>query len=430
MDVISTRNPALHATFRHALTANLTPDGGLWIPARLAPFADLDALLDLPFAARSAAILQRVIGDEFGHADLAALAHDAFTFPVPLRQIDAQTWALELFHGPTLAFKDFGARLLARLLALHDRDVKSATPRTILTATSGDTGAAVAHAFWHQPGIRVVVLYPHGRVSAMQERQFAALGDNVVALAVDGSFDDCQALAKACFNDAALSAELRLTSANSINIARILAQVLYYFEIVAALRLAGERRAPVVAVPSGNFGNLCAGLYAQRRGLPIAQFVAATNANRTVPDFLRGDAYRTRPSVATISNAMDVGAPSNWERIAALFGHDRDAMRAAMRSGSATDDETRAEIARLWQLGWLADPHAAVASAVLQKVRHPGELGVFLATAHPAKFPEDVEKATGVAVQMPPELAQLLDRPLLAEALPNEVAALQRRLRR
>ncbi len=336
MDVISTRNPAHRATFRHALTANLTPDGGLWIPARLAPFDRIDALLELPFADRCAEILKRLIGDEFAAADLDALAHDAFNFPLPLTQIDAQTYALELFHGPTLAFKDFGARLLARLLALHDRDTTSVTPRMILTATSGDTGAAVASAFWHQPGVRVVVLYPHGRVSEMQERQFAALGDNVLALAVDGSFDDCQALAKACFNDAQLSAELRLTSANSINLARILAQLLYYFEIVAALRVRGVRQAPLISVPSGNFGNLCAGLYAWKRGLPVAQFVAATNVNRTVPDFLQGGEYQPRPSVATLSNAMDVGAPSNWERIAALFANHRGEMHAVMRAGSAT----------------------------------------------------------------------------------------------
>ncbi len=429
MDVVSTRNPALHATFRHALTANLTPDGGLWIPARLLPFANLDALLELPLADRCAEILKRVIGDEFSHADLDALAHDAFNFPLPLTQIDEQTYALELFHGPTLAFKDFGARLLARLLRLHDADTTSATPRMILTATSGDTGAAVAHAFWRQPGARVVVLYPRGRVSEMQERQFAALGDNVLALAVDGSFDDCQALAKACFNDAALSQELRLTSANSINLARILAQVLYYFEISAALRGRGVRQAPVVSVPSGNFGNLCAGLYAQKRGLPIGPFIAATNANRTVPDFLHGGEYLTKPSVATLSNAMDVGAPSNWERIAALFGQDRAAMQAAMRSDSATDAETRAEIARLWQLGWLADPHAAVASAVLQKLRKPGELGVFLATAHPAKFPDAVVEVTGRAVELPPELAALVHLELQAEPLANDVVALKRRLR-
>ncbi len=429
MDVISSRNPAQHATFRHALTANLTPDGGLWIPARLAPFADIDGLLALPFADRCAAILQRVIGDEFAPADLDALAHDAFDFPLPLTPIDRQTWALELFHGPTLAFKDFGARLLARLLALHDRDATVATPRMILTATSGDTGAAVAHAFWHQPGARVVVLYPRGRVSAMQERQFAALGDNVLALAVEGSFDDCQALAKACFTDAALSAELRLTSANSINLARILAQVVYYFEIVAGLRAHGIDQAPLIAVPSGNFGNLCAGLYAQQRGLPVRQFIAATNDNRTVPNFLSGGAYLTQPSVATLSNAMDVGAPSNWERISALFGGDRARMLAAMRFGSATDAETRAEIARLWQLGWLADPHAAVASAVLQRVRQPHEVGVFLATAHPAKFPDAVEQVTGNSVALPPALARLVDLPLQSEPLANDVAALKRRLR-
>ena len=428
MNVVSTRNPAHRATFRHALTANLTPDGGLWIPASLAPFADLDALLELPFADRCAAILQRVIGDEFSPVDLAALAQDAFQFPLPLRQIDAQTWALELFHGPTLAFKDFGARLLARLLALHDQDTQATQPRTILTATSGDTGAAVAHAFWRQPGARVVVLYPRGRVSDMQERQFATLGDNVLALAVDGSFDDCQALAKACFNDPQLSADLRLTSANSINLARILAQVLYYFEINAALRSQGVRQAPVVSVPSGNFGNLTAGLYAQQRGLPVSQFVAATNVNRTVPDFLAGGPYQPRPSLATLSNAMDVGAPSNWERISALVGADRAAMQQALRWGSVTDAETRTEIARLWQLGWLADPHAAVASAVLQQVRRPGEVGVFLATAHPAKFPDAVQEVTGTPVQLPEALAALVGRPLLGETLDNDFVALKRRL--
>ena len=429
MQVVSTRNPAHTATFRHALTANLTPDGGLWIPARLDPFANIDALLDMPFADRCAAILQQVIGDEFSHGDLAALAHDAFDFALPLTPIDANTFALELFHGPTLAFKDFGARLLARLLALHDADAPSATPRMILTATSGDTGAAVAHAFWHQPGARVVVLYPRGRVSEMQERQFAALGDNVLALAVDGSFDDCQALAKACFSDPALSADLRLTSANSINLARILAQVLYYFEIGAALRLRGIHQPPLIAVPSGNFGNLCAGLYAQARGLPVKQFVAATNLNRTVPDYLESGTYQPRPSVATLSNAMDVGAPSNWERISALFGDDLWTAHAALRWGAATDEETRAEIARLWQLGWLADPHAAVASTVLNRVRRGDEIGVFLATAHPAKFPDAVEEVTGRAVELPPELAKLVDLPLQNERLANDIAALKRRLR-
>lgn len=222
---------------------------------------------------------------------------------------------------------------------------------------------------------------------------------------------------------------MRLTSANSINLARILAQVLYYFEIVAALRSRGVRQAPLVAVPSGNFGNLCAGLYAWKRGLPIAQFVAATNVNRTVPDFLQGGDYQPRPSLATLSNAMDVGAPSNWERIAALFGNDRQAMLAMMRTDSATDEETRAEIARLWQLGWLADPHAAVASAVLQKVRKPDEIGVFLATAHPAKFPDAVEEVTGKPVELPSELASLLHLQLQSEPLANDVTALKRRLR-
>jgi threonine synthase len=298
------------------------------------------------------------------------------------------------------------------------------TPRTILTATSGDTGAAVARAFWRRPNVRVVVLYPHGRVSPMQERQFAALGDNVSAVAVEGSFDDCQRLAKACFSDARLSADLGLTSANSINLARLLAQLLYEVEAVAALRGTGIDAPPVVCVPSGNFGNLCAGLYAQAMGLPVGGFVAATNVNRTVPDYLDGEEYRPRPSVATLSNAMDVGAPSNWERIAHLFGGDPGRIRAGLRWGSVDDSETVAEMERLWRLGWTPEPHAAVASAVLRRVVMPGETGVFLATAHPAKFPESVERVTNAPVPVPGALASLLGRPLEVTRMPADEALL------
>lgn len=428
MKVVSSRNPQLHATFRHALTSNLTPDGGLWIPAEFKPLADVNALWSMPFADLAATLLVHLLGDEFPPEDLRRVAADAFDFPLPLRQTEERTYALELFHGPSLAFKDFGARLLARLLALHDAGTSSTTPRLILTATSGDTGAAVAHAFWRLPGVRVVVLYPSGRVSDMQERQFATLGDNVAAWAVDGSFDDCQALAKQAFSDPGISADLRLTSANSINLARVVAQLLYYFGAIAALRQQGVLDAPLIAVPSGNFGNLCAGLYARAWGLPVRQFVAATNVNRTVPDFLESGRYQPRPSVATLSNAMDVGAPSNWERISALFGNDLYSLHAAMRWGSASDAETRAEIARLHTMGWLADPHAAVASAVLKRVRRSGEVGVFLATAHPAKFPDAVAEVTGQPVVLPPALAELADRPLNRVLIPNDWPTLRARL--
>lgn len=418
-----TRHPH-QATFAAAMTRSLAPDGGLYVPESLPVFEDIGRLLALSWLERSVEILVRLLGDEYDHEDIVRVARDAFDFPVPLVQVEEDVWSLELFHGPSLAFKDFGARFLARMLRL-----KQSGPLTILTATSGDTGAAVASAFWRLPGIRAVILYPQGRVSPLQERQFAALGENVQALAVEGSFDDCQSLAKACFADLRLSADLGLTSANSINIARLLAQTLYDFEAVAALRTLGISEPPVIAVPSGNFGNLCAGLYAQRMGLPVQIFVAATNANTTVPDYLKTGVYHPRPSVATLSNAMDVGAPSNWERIHHLFGGDLQALRQALRWGSLDDDATRAAIRDLDSRGYLADPHGAVAYAVLRKALRPGETGVFLATAHPAKFKEALEPVLEREIPLPPELGDLLDRPLELETIAKNPEALKRRLR-
>jgi threonine synthase len=412
----STRDPAHKATFAEALTRNLAPDGGLYLPERLEPWPDIDVLLALPWMERSVEIVTRLLADEFDRADLAAVAREAFNFPVPLVPVDDRIAALELFHGPTLAFKDFGARFLARMLR---------PPRMILTATSGDTGAAVARAFWKLPGIRAVVLYPKGRVSPLQEKQFASLGENVLALAVEGSFDDCQALAKACFADPDLSAALGLTSANSINIARLIAQTLYYFEAVAQ---APDAR--IIAVPSGNFGNLCAGLIAQRLGLPVSAFVAATNANTVVPEYLETGVYHPRPSVATLSNAMDVGAPSNWERIESLFQGDWNALRAALRWGSLDDDGTLKTIRELDARGYLCDPHGAVAYAVLREHLEPDEKGLFVATAHPAKFMEALEPVLGREIPLPPALREVAGRPLLAEVIPADVEVLKRRLRR
>jgi threonine synthase len=421
--LVSTRDSQQTTTFRAAAAGAQPPDGGLWIPASLPRFDDLDALLAPSWRARNAEILHRLLGDEFAREELEAIVAEALDFPIPLVEVEAGVFALELFHGPTLAFKDVGARFLAAVLA---RSVSS--PRTILTATSGDTGAAVAHAFWKRPGFRAVVLYPAGRVSPRQERQFACLGGNVHALAVDGSFDDCQALAKACFADADLSADLGLTSANSINIARLLAQALYYFEAAAQLRARGIGATPVLAVPSGNFGNLCAGLMAQAMGLPVKAFVAATNANDTVPDFLDGGAYRPRPSVPTLSNAMDVGAPSNWERISA-FARDPATLRGSLRWGRFTDDETLQAMRDLNALGFEACPHSAVAWGVLKRRLRPGETGVFLATAHAAKFPEVVERATGRVPALPSALAELEQAPLLGRPQANEVESLKETLR-
>ncbi len=430
MRLVDTRDPRRTATFRQAVLSSLTPSGGLWVPEPVPAFADWPDLLALGFVERSIVLLSRLLGGEIGEAELAAAVRRAFDFPVPLVEIAAlpaaagggisqpELFCLELFHGPTLAFKDFGARFFAAVLDLL-READRAV--TILTATSGDTGAAVAHAFWRRAGVRVVVLYPRGRVSPLQERQLATLGDNVTALAVAGSFDDCQGLVKEAFADAELAARHGLTSANSINVARLLPQILYYAEGVAQLRRRGAGGAAVVAVPSGNFGNLYAGLLARQMGLPVAAFVAATNANSTVPDYLESGDYRPRRSVATLSNAMDVGAPNNWERIERLFAAAGDdggddgglpALRRALRWGWRSDDETRRSIRQLLAAGYLADPHAAVAYGVLRERLGEGEAGLFLGTAHPAKF-LPLYAEMGIEVAVPEPLARLAGLPLL-----------------
>ncbi|HVT58478.1 MAG TPA: threonine synthase [Thermoanaerobaculia bacterium] len=438
MQLTSTRDSRLRVGFKQAVLQNVPGDGGLFVPAELAPWPDVPALLALAWQERSAEILRRLLGSEYQPGELDEIVREAFDFPAPLVAAAEGSFALELFHGPSLAFKDFGARFLAAVL-----ERLAADARTVLTATSGDTGAAVAAAFWRRPGVRVVVLYPEGRIAALQERQLACLGENVLALAVQGTFDDCQRLVRACFADPALAAELALISANSINVARLLAQVLYFFETVAQLRrlnmtgavaelhARGGRRLdepPVIAVPSGNFGNLCAGLYARKLGLPVRTFVAATNANRTVPDFLDSGRYAQRPSVATLSNAMDVGDPSNWERIVHLHGGDWQALRRALRWGSLDDLATVEVLRRLWAAGYQADPHGAVAFGVLQAALQPGETGIFLATAHPAKFQEALAPL-GLRPALPPRLAALLDRPLRRERLPADEPLLKARLR-
>jgi threonine synthase len=421
MRLVSTRTPSLEATFLEAVQAGLAPDGGLYIPTAIPRFPDVADLLQADFQTRSAEVLHRLIGPEIPRPELDALVHRTFTFGAPVVPVLERISALELFHGPTLAFKDFGARFLAQVMAYATTGHR----RTVLTATSGDTGAAVAQAFWGLPGVQVVVLYPRGRVSPLQERQFATCGGNVLALAVEGAFDDCQRLVKAAFEDPELVSTLGLTSANSINIARLLAQTLYYFE--AAAQLPGA--APLVAsVPSGNFGNLYAGLLAQRCGAPISRFVVATNANSVVPEYLDSGVYRPRPSVATLSKSIDVGAPSNWERIHSLFQGDHDAMAAELRWGHCSDAETSATVLELDQRGYLADPHGAVACHVLQAHLREGEQGLFLATAHPAKFSEALVPTLGREIPLPKALGDLLHLPLLCEPLAADQAALRRRL--
>ncbi len=420
MRFINTRNPSDTATFKEAVLQGPAPEGGLWMPESLPDFEDWNSLLQLRWPERSEIILRRLLGDEFDGEALAGAIQRALDFPVPLVRIRRGLYSLELFHGPTLAFKDVGARFFAEMLTLIK---EPGHPLTILTATSGDTGAAVAHAFWNRPEVRVMVLYPKGRVSDLQERQFATLGGNVTALAVDGSFDDCQDLVKACFSDPGLKARHGLTSANSINVARLLPQMLYYAEALAQLHAQDVRDGIVISVPSGNFGNLCAGLMARAMGLPVRALIAATNANATVPEFLDGGPYRPRPSVATISNAMDVGAPNNWERILHLFRGDTYALRSALRWGHKSDEETKRALRELRGMGYLADPHAAVAYAVLEDRLGLSETGIFLGTAHPAKF-LPVYEHMGIQVPIPDELAALKDRPVVAQEVPRDVQAI------
>jgi threonine synthase len=413
--------------FRTALFAGLAPDGGLYLPEAIPvlPPAKLDALEGASLADVGAAIAPLFVPD-IPAADLESLCRDAFDFPTPMVDLGDGVHVLELFHGPTLAFKDVGARFMARAMGWYLGD--SDASLTILVATSGDTGGAVAQAFHGVPRTEVVVLYPAGKVSPAQEAQFATLDGNVRAYAVDGVFDDCQRMVKEAFADEALRRELHLTSANSINVGRLVPQTFYYF---LASRIRGAAGSPPrICTPSGNFGNLCAGVLAKRLGLRCAGFVAATNANDVVPEYARTGIFAPRPSVSTISSAMDVGAPSNFDRIRVLYGDSVDAFRADVTPVAHDDAATRDEIARVYrERGYLLDPHTAVGLLGLRAVLSPGEAGVVLATAHPAKFREEVEPVIGEAIPLPDALADGLARKNRAGKLPPETGALKRVLR-
>ncbi|MDH3745206.1 MAG: threonine synthase [Acidobacteriota bacterium] len=427
MRFISTRGKTPPVDLGTAVREGLAPDGGLYFPERLPHFSaeTLEALCGAP-TSRVALAIARAFLDEVPAAELGALVADSLDFPLPLVSVGDDVHVFELFHGPTLAFKDVGARFLARLLGRLTSLDRSETPLTILVATSGDTGGAVAHAFYGVAGTSVVVLYPDGQVSPLQEKQFTTLGGNVRAVAVQGTFDDCQRLVKTAFGDPVLGEQIRLTSANSISLGRLLPQVLYYF--IAWTALDSRTDAPTVVVPSGNFGNLSAGLIAKRTGLPIGRFVAATNSNDTVPRFLRDGVFDPRPSVRTISNAMDVGNPSNLERIVHLYDGDVAALRRDVVSTSSDDSTTRDAIRVVHdRFGYVLDPHTAVGWAGLAEARAHGEVAgpaILLATAHPAKFRSEVERVIEAEVALPTALAANLDKPSHAVRIPPEPARL------
>jgi threonine synthase len=416
------RGGAAPVSFTTALLDGLAPDGGLYVPEAIEPWTDSEwsRLSRRTLSELGLRTLRPFTRGEVDPATLEALTFEALNFPIPLVEIEPRVYALELFHGPTLAFKDVGARVMARLMAsIHEGD----EPLTVLVATSGDTGSAVAHAFYRVPKTRVVILYPDGRVSPTQEAQLAMFNGeraNVRAYAVAGSFDDCHRLTRDAFGDAALRQGMRLTSANSVNVGRLLPQMVYYFHALAQLMALGvvapDRSSEVVfSTPSGNFGNLTAGLMAKRSGLPITRFIAATNENDVVPSYLSTGCFEPRPSVQTLSNAMDVGHPSNFERMLWLYGGDLDAMRRDVTGIRHTDDDVRETIRDVYERrNYLLDPHSAIGYKGLRSVVSGlGDqgVGVFLATAHPAKFAEIVDPIVGRPVEKPEALATALARP-------------------
>ena len=419
MNLYNIKHLEEQVNFAQAVRQGLGKDQGLFFPENIPHLSNIDELLALPLVERSQKILGALIGEEIPQAQLEQMVRNAFTFPAPVANVEDNIYALELFHGPTLAFKDFGGRFMAQALATVRGDGKI----TILTATSGDTGAAVAHAFSGLENIEVVILYPKGKISPLQEKLFCTLGGNIRTIAINADFDACQALVKQAFDDAELRQAIGLNSANSINISRLLAQVCYYFE--AAAQLPKEQRENlVVSVPSGNFGNLSAGLIAKTLGLPIKRFIAATNANDTVPRYLHSGNWSPNATVATLSNAMDVSRPNNWPRVEELFKRNGWAL-TELHSAAISDAQTEDTLRAMNQLGYLCEPHGAVAYEVLKQDLQPGETGLFLCTAHPAKFKESVERILDLTLPLPEALDKHNKLPLLSDEMENDFAQLR-----
>jgi threonine synthase len=426
----STQNPSHRVELKEAVLRSLPPDNGLYMPDHLPVLDDgfWKIWRHLSFQEIGFAVAGAFFADDVPPSALAEIVEGTLAFDAPLVTLAPGDHVLELFHGPTLAFKDFGARFMARLMAWLTRGEDRML--TVLVATSGDTGGAVASAFHQVPGTRVVILYPRGKVSGLQEKQLTALGGNITALEIDGSFDDCQTLVKSAFLDRELSESLNLTSANSINLARLVPQSFYY---IHAARQLAEGIKPVFVVPSGNFGNLTAGLLAMKLGLEVDHFVAATNLNDVVPDFLRHGIYQPRPSIATISNAMDVGAPSNFVRMQALFGGSWEEMKSRVSGACFDDEQTRAAIREVKSLhDYQIDPHGAVGwlAARAWRATHPCSATVTLETAHPAKFLDVMDDELGPGtVRIPERLALLADREKVATPLGTDAAVFHEFLR-
>lgn len=411
MELYNLKHPSQVVNFSQAVQLGLGKDRGLFFPKSIPVLDNVDALLEMPFAERSKHVLGAWLADELGQSAVDALVDKAFTFPAPLVEVDHHRGCLELFHGPTLAFKDFGARFMAQCVNLFTGD----KGLTILTATSGDTGAAVADAFYGLDKVQVVVMYPKGKISELQEKMFTTLGKNIHTVAVHSDFDACQHLVKQAFDDPEVRDGLALNSANSINISRLLAQICYYFEAIAQAKKAGHNNF-VVSVPSGNFGNLTAGLFAKAMGLPVDRFIAATNANDTVPRYLENGDWAPHDTVATMSNAMDVSEPSNWPRVEAIC--EQMGWPLSLITGLALNElQTSESLLNLYNLGYQSEPHAAIAAQGLRQLLTKDEYGIFLGTAHPAKFKDVVDRELKLDLPLPPELEAVVNKSILSAEL-------------
>ncbi len=419
----STNHKTPDATLEEAVVRGLAADRGLFMPREIKrlPKQFFDNIQDMTLQQIAFGVAEAFFGEDVEEDTLRQIVCDTMSFDIPLVRVgDGNIWSLELFHGPTLAFKDVGARFMARLLG-HFIRKEGKKQVNVLVATSGDTGSAVANGFLGVDGIRVYVLYPKGKVSLIQEKQFTTLGQNITAIEVDGVFDDCQALVKSAFMDSELNARMQLTSANSINVARFLPQAFYYFQAYAQLKRQGITENIVACVPSGNFGNITAGLFGKRMGLPVSRFIAANNRNDIFYNYLQTGIYQPRPSIATIANAMDVGDPSNFARILDLYGGSHDAIARDI-SGAAYDDaQIACEIRDTWQRQhYLLDPHGACGHRALREGLRTGETGFFIETAHPAKFKDTVEEITGESVAIPEKLKAFMQGEKKSVALPHD----------
>lgn len=406
MKYYSTNKQAADATLEEAVVKGLAADKGLFMPYEIKrlPQSFFDEIQDLSFQEIAYRVADAFFGEDVPADILKQLVYDTLSFDAPVVKVKENIYSLELFHGPTLAFKDVGGRFMARLLGYFIRK-EGKRQVNVLVATSGDTGSAVANGFLGVEGIHVYVLYPKGKVSEIQEKQFTTLGQNITAIEVEGTFDDCQALVKNAFMDEELNRHMQLTSANSINVARFLPQAFYYFYAYAQLKKMGKADEVVVCVPSGNFGNITAGLFGKQMGLPVKRFIAANNRNDIFYQYLQTAEYCPRPSVATIANAMDVGNPSNFARVLDLYGGSHERIAAEISGATYTDEQIREAVRQTYQeTGYLLDPHGACGYRALTEQLQPGETGVFLETAHPAKFLQTVENAIGATVQIPEKL--------------------------